>query len=174
MGKPQHRKAPRRSRAVVHGILGTAAAMTAASLIAVAMSGASYALWSVSAPVNSGVVESGSVSLSVSQAFTASSWSNLLVGESVRQSFTVTNTGTEPLTLFGSATTSTSAFEIRASAGSCPATAIGGVAATVSPTALGGLAAGATSTMCVEVTLGPTATPASTSTFVLTLTGVQE
>jgi hypothetical protein len=151
----------------------TAMAVGSATAIAVALYGGSYALWVDDTAVSVGDVESGTLALTVASAFTPSLWSNLVVGEAVRQPFTVTNTGTVDMTLSGSALSASSGYEIRAIRGTCPSSAIGGTAATVSAIALGTLAAGASATVCLEVAVTAAASASTSSAFTLTVTGTQ-
>jgi hypothetical protein len=153
------------------GIIGTATAVAGATVVAAAMSGGSYALWSDGTTVSAGTVSSGSIGLSVAETFVPSQWSNLVVGDSVRQSFTATNNGTVPLTLSGSATSATG-YEIRLASGAC-GVALTGTAASAQATSLGALAAGATKTICLEVKVVAGAAAGSSSAFVTTITGAQ-
>lgn len=155
------------------GIGATALAVAAAIVIAVSLSGGSYALWTDGKTANAGSISAGSASLVIAQSIDISLWSNLTPGESVRQPFTVTNTGSVAMSLQGSATRANSAIEVRLTAGSCPATALTSTQATVSPTALGTLAVGATTTVCLEASLAAAAAPGATSSFSVTVTGTQ-
>ena len=161
-----------RQRVNLRALIGSAAAIAGASVLAVGLSGGSYALWADNRAVPAGPVESGSIGLTIASSFTAASWSNMLAGESVRQPFTVTNTGTIPVTLSATATTNAS-FEIRVAPGACPTTALTGTAASASATALGTIAAGATRTLCLQVTASTAATSATSSSFVVTIGGAQ-
>ena len=167
---PRHRAAVRRVN--LRALIGSAAAIAGASVVAVALSGGSYALWVDGNGVPAGTVQSGSIGLTTAESFTATSWSNMLVGESVRQSFTVTNTGTVPVTL-GATATAHASFAIRLASGTCPASDLTGTPATTSATALGTLAAGATRTVCLQVTAVTGATAATSSTFSVVVTGTQ-
>ena len=156
----------------LRALVGSAAVFAGASVLAVGLSGGSYALWVDNNAVAAGTVESGSISLTTANSFTAASWSNMLAGESVRQPFTVTNTGTIPVTLSATAATNTS-FEIRVASGTCPAGSLTGTPASSSATALGTIAAGATRTLCLQVTAVSAATSATSSSFVVTIGGAQ-
>lgn len=171
MGKPRHRASSR--GAVVGSVIGTSGVVAGAIVVAVAISGGSYALWVDSDTANAGSIASGSASLSITQNVNAALWSNMLAGESVRQQFTVTNTGTVALTLAGSAVTGTTDVQARFASGTCPVSAIGGTSATVSPTALGSIAAGATRTICLEVSLQAAAPVGTSSSVALTIAGTQ-
>lgn len=160
-----------RRRIPLRALVGTAAAMTAAVVIAVGVSAGSLAMWADNSGVTAGTVQSGSIGLTAASSFTATNWSNMLVGESVRQPFTLTNTGTVDLWLTATAT-STTGFEIRVASGACGAQ-LTGTAASAAPTTLTTLAAGATATVCLEVALVSGAAPASQSAFVVTVTGDQ-
>lgn len=167
---PRHRVAARRVK--LRALIGTTAAIAGASLVAVALSGGSYARWVDNLGVPAGTVQSGSIGLSTASSFTAANWSNMIAGETVRQSFTVTNTGTVGVTLSATATATTS-FAIRVASGACPGTALTGTPASTSATALGTLAAGAVTTVCLEVSLLPTATANTSSAFIVTVAGTQ-
>ncbi len=167
---PRHRAAVRRVN--LRALIGTSAAFAGASVVAVALSGGSYAMWVDNFGVPAGTVQSGSIGLTTASSFTAANWSNLIAGESVRQPFTVTNTGTVPVSLSATATPSTS-FAIRVATGTCPTSALTGTPASTSATALGTLAAGATATVCLEVSVLPAATAATSHAFIVTVAGTQ-
>ena len=160
-----------RRRIPLRALTGTAAAMAGAIIVAAGASAGSLAMWSSNNGVNAGTVQSGSIGLTASSSFNAANWSNMLVGESVRQSFTLSNTGTVALWLAANAT-SAAGYEIRVASGACGA-ALTGTAASASPTTLTTLAAGATATVCLEVALVSGAAAASQSAFVVTITGDQ-
>jgi hypothetical protein len=151
----------------------TAGAIGAATALAVGLSGGSYALWSNGSSASAGAIAAGSASLSITSSVTPSLWSNLTPGESVRQPFTVTNTGTVPMTLSGSASIVSSAIEVRLASGACPGTALTATQASVSPTSLGTVAAGASVTVCLEARLATSAAPGASSAFTVTITGTQ-
>jgi hypothetical protein len=153
-------------------IFGAALTVGTATIVAIGLSGGSYALWNGSATMASQTVSSGSAALTVSQAFVPSQWSNLLVGESARQNFTVKNTGTIPLALVATGTTGTSTFEVRVASGACSG-ALAGATVTSTPKSLGTIAPGVTATQCVEVKLVSGATAGSSSAFAVTVTGTQ-
>lgn len=167
---PRHRAAA--SRVNLRALLGTSSALAAATVVAVGVSGGSYALWVDANAVPAGTVQSGSIGLTTASSFTAASWSNMLVGESVRQPFTVTNTGTVPVTLSATATVGSS-FAIRVAQNTCPGSDLTGTPASSSATALGTLAAGATTTVCLQVTAVTGATSATSSAFTVAVTGAQ-
>jgi hypothetical protein len=162
------------SRSIVkpRSIFAAALSIAAGIVVAIGMSGGSYALWNGTATISSQTVTSGSASLTIGSAFVQSQWSNLLVGESARQNFTVTNSGTVPLALVATGTTATSTFEVRVASGAC-STALTGATVTSTPKSLGTLAVGATATQCVEVKLVSGATAGSSSAFSVTVTGTQ-
>ncbi len=160
-----------RRRIPVRALFATASAMAAAIFIAAGVSAGSLAMWADNNGVSAGTVQSGSIGLTAASSFTAANWSNMLVGESVRQPFTLTNTGTVDLWLTATAT-STTGFEIRVASGAC-GVQLTGTAASAAPTTLTTLAAGATATVCLEVAVVSGATPSSTSPFVVTVTGDQ-
>lgn len=171
MSKPRHRASSRGS--VAASVMGTSGVVAGAIVVAVAISGGSYAMWVDADTTAAGSISSGSANLSITQNVNAALWGNMLAGESVRQQFTVTNTGTVPLTLAGSAVTGTTQVQARFASGTCPVSAIGGTSATVSPTALGPIAAGATRTICLEISLQAAAPVGTSSSVVLTLGGTQ-
>lgn len=152
---------------------GTILAVFSAIVIAISITGGSYALWNDGRTANGGSITAGSASLSITQSLDSALWSNLAPSESVRQSFTVTNTGAVPMSLQGSATRANASVEIRLAPGACPGTALTSTQATTAPTALGTLAIGATATVCLQVTLAATATVGSTSTFTVSIDGTQ-
>lgn len=160
-----------RKRIPVRALFGTASAMAAAIFIAAGVSAGSLAMWVDNDSAAAGTVDSGSIGLTTSSSFTTANWSNMLVGESVRQPFTVTNTGTVALWLTATAT-STTGFEIRVASGACGGQ-LTGTATSAAPTTLTTLAAGASATVCLEVAVVSGATPSSTSPFVVTITGDQ-
>ena len=145
--------------------------MAAAVVLAVGVSAGSLAMWVNTGTVSAGSVDSATIGLTASSSFTSASWSNMLVGETVRQPFTLTNTGTVDLALTATAT-STTGFEIRVASGAC-SVQLTGPAATPSATTLAPLAAGASATVCLEVALVSGAVAASQSPFVVTITGDQ-
>jgi hypothetical protein len=153
-------------------LASSALVIATATVVAVTMSGTSYATWNGQATVSSQTVVSGSASLSVTSNFVASQWSNMLVGETVRQSFSVANTGTIPLALVATGTSATSTFEVRVAPGACTV-ALSGATVTSTPKSLGTISAGATATQCVEVKLVSGATAGSSSAFTVTVTGTQ-
>ncbi|QEO10531.1 hypothetical protein [Protaetiibacter larvae] len=174
--EPQRRarhRAPRRPLDTARGLLGTAAAVAGTTITVVALSSGSLASWVDSATVTPGVVSTGSAELDVTASFTAANWSNLLVGESVRQSFTVTNLGDVPFTLSATGTSTAAGYELRTAPGACPGTALGGASITTTAASLGTLAAGATTTACLEVRLVAGAAAGSTSAVNVTVTGTQ-
>ena len=172
LSNPKHRKA-KPALVSTHGFLASAAALGAGTIAAVVMSGGTYALWNDVAVSDASTVTSGSLTLVSAENFDDSLWQNMLVGESVRQSFTVTNTGTVAANLSGSAVVGAASHEVRLARGTC-AGAIGGTAATVSPAALLSVAPGQTATICVQVSLTAAATVGSQSPFTVTIIADQE
>lgn len=167
----QHRA--RRRASSLRGLIGTALAVAGAVVVAAAMSGGSYALWRDSGLLATGTVQSGTIGLTISGAPTATAWSNMLAGETVRQSATLTNSGTVGLSLSGVATTASTSYEVRLARGACPTAALTGTAASTSATSLGTLAAAAAVIVCVEVKLLATATMGSAATIAVTISGAQ-
>lgn len=152
---------------------GTILAVFSAIVIAISITGGSYALWTDGKTATGGTIAAGNASLTITQSLNVSLWNNLTPGESVRQAFTVTNAGSVPMSLAGSATRANASVEIRLASGACPATALTSTQATASPTALGTVAIGATMTVCLEVTLAAAAAPGATSTLGVTIDGTQ-
>ncbi len=170
-GGPRHR-APTPLFVRVRGIASGAVVVASVTLVAAAVSGGTFAVWQGSQLISPQTVVSGSAAITVAETFNASQWSNLLVGESVRQPFTVTNTGSVPLTLTATGTSSTSTFEIRVAPGSCSGL-LAGAAVTSAAASLGTLASGATATQCLQVSLVSGAAVASSSNFSVVVSGTQ-
>jgi hypothetical protein len=157
-------------------VLSFAGAIFAGALVAGSTASATYALWNDTGALNASTVSSGSLSLSVTATFNSTLWSNMISGESVRQSFSVTNTGNIPTRISVSATGVSAGYEIRVTSGSCGTVALAGVAANVSSTELyptTPLAAGATGAQCLEVRLVAAAAAGSSSTFTAIVTANQ-
>lgn len=165
-------RAPAR-RPLLRALIGATAACAGVTAIAVGLSGGSLALWTDGAVTPAGTVTSGTIGLSIGQSFDSALWSNRLVGETVRQQFTMTNTGDVAMTLSGAATSSAAGFEVRVVRATCGATPLTGTSATVTPTALGTLAIGSTATFCLELAVVSPATPATSTSFSLDVTGTQ-
>lgn len=166
-------RARRRPSLRLRGIVGTTLALAGTTTVAVALSGGSYAMWMGQSSFSGGTVQSGTAALQITQSFSAAAWSNLLAGESVRQSFTVKNTGDVRLAVAASGTTQSAPYELRVTTGTCGTTPLTGTSITSTPASLGNLAAGATTTVCLEVKLSSAGTAGSTSTVGVTLTGTQ-
>lgn len=156
----------------VRSMLSASAAVGAGTILAVLISGSTYALWADAGTIDAGTVESGSMMITTAENFNDAAFTNLLVGERVRQTFTVTNTGKSQAVLTGTATAS-SAFEVRLASGACGATALAGNSATVSATSLGTLAPGATQSYCLEVLVAASAQPGNSAPIVATITAGQ-
>ena len=167
---PRHRAS---RRATPLSVLVTASAVAAALIGGVMASGATYAVWNgrQSAPVVA--VASGTIAISATAGFTASQWSNLLPGETVRQQFTIANTGDAKVAVTASATTGTTSFEVRLASGTCGASALTGASATTTPKSLGTLSTGASATVCLEVKLATPAHPGDSTSFSVALSGTQ-
>lgn len=173
---------PRRGRWRVRHI--ALAALGAAALLVVAVSGigGSYALWNDSVTVDAGTITTGTAELNAAWAdgHADAAWSNLLPGESVRQEFTLDNTGSAALELSATASTASSGFEVRAAIGTCPTTPLAGDPADGTSRVLlaaGGGAVvlpGSTSTVgCLEVRATAAATPDDHVEFVVQFDGMQ-
>jgi hypothetical protein len=154
-------------------MLGTASGVAAVVVGAVFASGGTYATWNDDSAVATKVVTSATLSIAATESFDDSLWTNMIVGETVRQQFTVTNTGDIPVHLTGHATTGFTAFEIRLASGACTTAPLTGTAATASTKTLPDLAAGDTTIVCAEVKLTPVANPGDVVTFTITMTGTQ-
>lgn len=172
--EPRNRNTPvpgfRRAR--IRTLLGATSVATAGVVIGLGAAGGTYAYFDDSLVGDPAVVTAGTAELDVQASFTAASWGNLLVGESVRQPFTVINGGDVPLTLTASGTTSVAGFELRTVLGTCPGSALTGTSITQTPAAIGTLAAGASTGACLEVRLASGA-PGVTSTVAVTISGTQ-
>jgi hypothetical protein len=176
-----HRSHSLRTGSPVRSLLALAAVAAAATVVAVSAAGSTYGLWADSAPVDSGIVTTGSLTLAVgSPTVSPTAWNGMFPGDRVRQSATLSNTGSVGADVTAR-TTSTAPFaadyEVRIAKGACPATPLT-TANTLSatPVALGVWAAGETSTVCIEVTLRANATAASqgaTAPFTFTFGATQ-
>lgn len=162
-----------RPRSVVRALLGTATAVLASVVVSVSLTQGSLAMWTASAAVSPGPIQTGTSGLEVTASFTAADWSNLLVGESVRQSYTIANIGDVDFDLSATGATDSTSFELRTVRGTCPVTAMPGATLSSSGSALGTLAAGATTTACLEVRLASGAAPGASSAVSVTITGTQ-
>jgi hypothetical protein len=167
----RHRAPVRRT--LLRALIGTSTAFAGATAIAVGLSGGSLALWTDGQATPAGTVTSGTIGLSITQSFNSTLWSNRLVGETVRQQFTMTNTGDVAMTLSAAATSSAAGFEVRVVRATCGATALTGASATVTPTALGTLSVGSTATFCLELAVVSGASAATSTSFSLNVTGTQ-
>jgi len=150
----------------------TASGIAAAVIGAVIVSGGTYALWSKSSTVAPATVSAGKLEFVTASSFDATQWSRLIQGESVRQSFTVTNSGDVKVALSATAVAA-SGFEIRLAPGPCTTSALTGAPATTSANALGTLAKGANTTLCLEVALTNAATAGQQVAFTVSLAGTQ-
>ncbi|MET0446995.1 MAG: hypothetical protein ABW004_01260 [Aeromicrobium sp.] len=168
---PRHRAAPR--RAPLRALTGTSLAVAGATVLVVGLSGGSLALWNETAAVGATNVRSGTTGLTVAQTFSTTAWGNLIPGESVRQPYTVTNTGTEPLSLTATVAGVPTGFELRSTSGTCPTSALGGAALASAAVAFGSLQPGATRTLCLEVRVTTAASPNTAAAFTLTVRGDQ-
>jgi len=168
---PRHRAAPR--RAPLRALAGTSLAVAGATVLVVGLSGGSLALWNETAAVGATNVRSGTTGLAIAQTFSTTAWGNLIPGESVRQPYTVTNTGTEPLSLAATVTGVPTGFELRSATGACPTSALGGAALSGTATTFGTLQPGVTRTLCLEVRVTTAASPNTAAAFTLTMRGDQ-
>jgi hypothetical protein len=154
-------------------VLLAASAVAAALIGGVMASGSTFALWNSRQATPVAAVASGTIAITATAALTASHWGNMLPGETVRQQFTVANTGDARVAVSATATTGTASFEVRLAPGTCGTTALAGASATVAPQALGTLTTGSSTIVCLEVRLATTALPGDTSSFSVALTGTQ-
>jgi len=168
---PRHR-AERRSLLNLRSVIATAGAIAIGTVAAAALSGGTLALWSDSSSTTAPTLTAAKFGITAAENWNDTLFTNLLVGETVRQSFTVTNTGDITTTISGTATAS-AAYEIRYATGACTTTALTGTSATTAAKALGTLAAGATATYCLELKVATTATAANTQAFTATIRGAQ-
>lgn len=145
--------------------------------------GGSYALWQDSATVDAGTITTGTAGLAVAwaPAHADPAWSNLLPGESVRQGFTLTNTGSAALEMTSTASALVPGFDIRVIVDGCPNAPL-----TVAPLAgeahpLAGatgpapavVAAGTARAGCLELRATAAATPDQHVAFIVQLGGKQ-
>lgn len=170
MNDDSPRTAPGRAR-FPRAMTIAAAAVGAIVVLGVGMSGVTQASWNATTTVSPGTIATGTADLTVTEVSDAA-WSNLLPGESVRQSFVVTNSGTASLQVTGSTTSTAAGFEVRIAAGDCPGTPL--TAEAGSPAAFGTLEPGETSTGCLEVRLGFDAQPGAQSGVQVRLDGAQQ
>lgn len=159
-------------RARIRTLLGGASVAGAGVVIGLGAAGGTYAYFDDSTVGNSAIVTAGTAELDVQANFTSATWGNLLVGESVRQPFSIVNGGDVPLVLTASGTTSVAGFELRTVLGTCPGSTLGGASLTHTPASIGTLAAGASTAACLEVRLASGA-PGVASTVSVTITGTQ-
>lgn len=160
-------------RARIRNLLGAAGVAAAGVVIGLGAAGGTYASFDdQTTGRSSATITAGTAELDVVADFTAAAWSNLLVGESVRQPFTIINGGDVALALTASGTTSAGGFELRAVRDDCPSTALAGASITQAPSPLGTLAAGASTTACLEVRLVSGA-PGTSSTVAVIVSGTQ-
>lgn len=148
-------------------MLGGALAVLAATLLGVAASGVSYALFNAERDIAPGEVRSGTAAIEVEGGLDPIAWSNLVAGESVGQQVTVRNTGTTPLRLRAEGSAAVG-YELRAARGGCesPGSPIGGV-----PADLGRLAPGEAAAVCVRLDVTPTAVPGASVDVAVAFTG---
>lgn len=172
--EPRYRNTPvpgfRHAR--IRTLLAAASVAAAGVVIGLGTAGGTYAYFDASTVGGSAVITAGTAQLEVQADFTADEWANLLVGENVRQPYTIVNSGDVPLVLTASGTTQSGDYELRTVAGECPATALAGDSLAQAPAALGTLGAGASATACLEVRL-VSGTPGTSSTVTITVTGTQ-
>lgn len=141
--------------------------------VAVATSGVTLALWRDTAPIPAGTVTSATLAVTATESFDDSLWTNLLVGEKKRQTFTVTNTGNIPVNLSATATAAPG-FEVRLARSACTADLTGLAATQQQPRALATLAAGATATVCAEVAVVAGAQPNASAPIAIVVMGSQQ
>ncbi|MCW4384821.1 CalY family protein [Salinibacterium sp. SYSU T00001] len=152
----------------IRRILTAASAVAGASLIASSLAAGTYGLWADAAPVQAGIVTSGSLTLTAgSSSISPTAWTGLFPGDRVRQSVTLGNTGSVEADVTARTTSTAAAsqdYEVRIVKGACPApgTAISAAnSLTATPVPLGVWADGESSTVCIEVALKASASQAS-------------
>jgi hypothetical protein len=168
-------RAERRFHVNARSLIATTCAIGAGTLAAVLLSGGTYALWSDASTQNAPTLSSAKFGITAAESWGSTAFSNLIVGQSVRQPFTVTNTGDVAATISGTATAS-AAYEIRYATGTCTTAgtaALTGTSATTTAKALGTLAAGATATYCIEVKVAAGAAAGNSQAITATITGAQ-
>lgn len=151
--------APRHRTAAIRGMLTVSAATLGATLIVVATAGGTYGLWNDSAPINAGIVESGSLTLLVDSAtLDSAGWGTMFPGDRVQRQVTLTNNGTVAADVTV-ATSSTSAvavdYTVEILQGVCPAgsPALSATNSLTAAAAVGVWSAGQSLPACIEVTL---------------------
>lgn len=153
------------------------AAIGAAALFAVWLLGVggSYALWQDSATVDAGTITTGTAELTAQwlPEHSDAAWSNLLPGESVRQPFTLHNTGSAALEVAATASVAAPSFEVRVTTGTCPTAPLSSVPVNATPQPVAALAAGDTLTACLEVRATAAATPVQSAQFAVQFDGQQ-
>lgn len=150
----------------VQKMLTATSVVLGATLFAAAAAGGTYGLWAGAAPVDAGIVTTGSLALATgAPTVSPTAWTGMFPGDRVRQSTTLTNTGSVSADVnvqTSAPGAAASSYEVRIAKGSCPTTALtstNSIAAT--PIALGIWAANETSAVCIEVTMRANATQAS-------------
>lgn len=157
----------------IRHLLGGASVAAAGGVIGLGAAGGTYAYFDDQTAVGrTATVTAGTAELEVDASFSAAEWGNLLVGESVRQPYTIENRGDVPLVLVAAGTSSSGDVELRTVAGACPGSALTGAAITASSAMLGTLAAGASMTACLEVRLVSGA-PGTSATVTVDVSGSQ-
>ena len=165
-------------------VLGSAAVLLTASLVAAGLAGGTYAFLNSQATTPAITVSSGSLIVTVQAAGTTAAattaiptaaWSNMLPGDLVGQQVQVVNSGTTAAALTFSLAAA-SAWDIRVNWGTCPTTQITNGSLTTTPTYGATIPAGFSNTMCVQALLPATAAASveSTSANANILIGVQQ
>ena len=171
----RHRAAAASRRPTIKGMLASASAAGAASLIAVVAAGGTYALWDGQQAIPAATIASGSMGLTVNNLASApintAPWSTLLPGDVVWQEVTVKNTGTVSGIVTAS-TTDAGPLLVHVKKAAC-SVVIGGTSSTVSPVSLGTFTASEAATVCVQVTMpanAPAVAQGTAYSFIVTFT----
>ncbi|WP_345752947.1 TasA family protein [Microbacterium rhizophilus] len=157
----------------VRGLVASALSATALLLVALTGVGGTYAMWVDGAAVTGTTVQSGTAALSLS-GIDSALVSNMLPGESVRQTMTVTNTGQAALAVTATGA-AVAGFELRIAAGGCSGT-FTTLATGAHPSIATKLAGSQFTTVCLEVrALSGTAAPApgAAADYTVTFDGTQ-
>src|SRR5690554_3177335 len=172
--RPRHLAKRRLS---VGGMLTISSAAAGATLIALATSGSTYALYSDSAAITPHIIQSGSHELKVNGTdellVPSSTWTNLLPGDRVTMPVTVTTLG-DATSRIVAETTAGNSLHVRVAKSGCSLNPIGGLSSTTTATNLGNWGPNEAATVCIEVSLSPTAQESESLPFTLTFTATQQ
>ncbi|TPW70030.1 hypothetical protein [Schumannella sp. 10F1B-5-1] len=174
----------RAARTSVRGMLASAAAIGIAVVVVSTGAAGTFAFINASAPASSvSTVSSGSLAVTVTasgsiSSIPATTWTNLLPGDTGRQDVVIANTGAAPVTLTGvlGATPSPYSVAIAYNKTCAAATAYTSMTATATALSASSLAKGASVPACVQVTLPSSAAngaQGAANTFQLTIDAKQ-